>query len=739
MLQFIPVNKRTGTKADKHSINFISCDSLRQTGEHFMQRNIIHLLAAILLAIWIVTPVAVLAASGSRPAFIPPTKINIVSNRLIVKLKPARIPAGISINQINTELMRPLSTETLNQLQRAAGVSMAESHAISTGAHVLILQGSPDRPTINQAINNIRGLSNVDYVEEDQIQTINAVPNDTEYPKLWALQPVIAVTSPAPGASGNYGADFENAWNLTAGSGVVVAVIDTGITPHTDIVGTGGSVSAASGNLASPGYDFISDCRVRGSTPCSASNAYYVAPSANATDLGDFISSADIALYPALFPGPVSKSSWHGTHVSGIVAALGNNATGVIGGAYGTRLLPVRAIGKGGGYTSDISEGMRWAAGIHPTIVNPNPAKVLNLSLGSTGSCSTTQQNAIDAVVAHGAVIVVSAGNDSTDVASASPANCNNVISVAAIGRDGSRASYSNYSSPVSNSSNPVQITLAAPGADAAGLGSSFDPGIYSTINSGTTTATTSYTYDYKQGTSMAAPHVAAAAALILSRNAALTPAQVKNILIASVTPFPSFYSTDWIPYDCAILKNCGAGILNANLAALNSINPFGTTTTSVDYGALYKNDAVSRTVTLTNSSGTTVTLGTTIITGVNATAFSVTSNSCLGSIASGVTCQVVISFTPKTVNAYSAALLIPALPTSAGAIVIVLNAIASLPMTAASALAATKSTSNSNGTGGGCSMMPADGNPDISLLLTLLLIIAYSLMHRASSRLGKV
>jgi serine protease len=545
----------------------------------------LNFLQAVVFVVFLATTLTVMAAD--RAAVNQQQSQVGVSQRIIVKLKPALWTRLLSSAQVTTELMRPLSADTLNQLQTAAGVALSESHAISNGAHVITLQGASNRQDINQAIQNIRQLSNVEYVEEDRILTIQTIPNDTSYPSLWALQPLTPVPSPAPGGTGSYGADFETAWNITAGSAVVVAVVDTGITPHTDI----GTVSPPTGNLISSGYTFISDCRIRGTCPATTLDASaYIAPSANASDLGDFITVQDMTDNPVLFPPPPApaipvqkNSSWHGTHVSGIIAALGNNSVGIIGGAYTSRILPVRVLGKGGGSTADIAEGIMWASNVHATIANPNPAKVINLSLGGTGACGPTMQNAIDAAVAAGAVIVVAAGNEAADFADHSPANCNNIISVAATGKDGSRALYSNFSSPASNTTNPAKISIAAPG----GLGDlallTYDPGIYSTINTGVTTPDLTAGgsgYGYKSGTSMATPHVAAAVALMIARNPALSPAALKTILTGSVSGFPSFPAAGgWGPYDCATLKNCGAGILNAQLAVQNCILPYSADT----------------------------------------------------------------------------------------------------------------------------------------------------------------
>lgn len=636
-----------------------------------------------------------LAAGTSKSSYIAPPPPR-VSDRLIVKLRPNYLPKGLSVAQINTELAKPLAAPTIAQMTAAAGVQMSEVHALSNGAHVLSLPSTPSRQAMGQAIAAISALPNVAYVEEDAIMTTQVAPNDTYYttgptgnPGLWGMQPVTAVASPAPGGTGSYGADFESAWTTNTGTGVVVAIVDTGITPHPDVVGTGGTVSPATGNLVSPGYDFTSDCRIRGTcAPTTAAGAAVVAPSPNATDLGDFISSADSTTPGSLFFGSaVSNSSWHGTHVAGTIAAIGNNGAGVIGGAYNAKILPVRALGKSGGYVSDIANGIMWAAGVPIVGVtnNPNPAKVINMSLGGAGACGITYQNAINAAVAAGAVVVVAAGNNNADVANFQPASCANVVSVASISRDGSRAAYSNFSSPASNIVNPTNVTLAAQGGDQASYAATFDPGILSSLNAGLT-AETVPNYVYYQGTSMATPHAAAAVALMMSRNPALTPAQIKTILSApaSLTTFPGFAGSVIVPaaWDCAASKNCGAGILNARLAVQNSITPLTASLATVDFGTLAINSTFSKTVTLTNSSQGSLSTGTATITGANAALYTVTANTCNSvTIAPNGTCQITMSYAPVASGSHTATL---SVPTSAAGVstAVGLTGIAGSPLT---------------------------------------------------------
>jgi serine protease len=241
-------------------------------------------------------------------------------------------------------------------------------------------------------------------------------------------------------------------------------------------------------------------------------------------------------------------------------------------------MVPVRVLGKCGGYTSDIADAITWSSGgtVNNVPANANPAKVLNLSLGGSGTCDVTTQTAINGARSRGSVVVVAAGNANTDVGNASPANCSGVVAVAATGKTGARASYSNFG---------TLIDVAAPGGD----GSS---SVISTLNSGSSTPG-SDSYAGYQGTSMATPHVAGVAALMFAIKSTLTPDQVESMLKSTARAFP------------VTCSGCGTGIVDAT-AAVNAAIGGSTTATGPTMDEVESNNS-SGTANLVSTSGTTL------------------------------------------------------------------------------------------------------------------------------------
>ena len=421
--------------------------------------------------------------------------------------------------------------ERISSLNLSSGVKLSHHRFMSGDGHVLKL---PQKMTLTEARNVVSKLKNnpyVEYAEPDIRMFPLSIPNDTLFPSQWHYH----AANGEPG-----GINLPAAWDLTTGlSTTIVAVIDTGIVPHADL--TGRTVA---------GYDFITDTDTANDGDGRDSDP---------TDPGDWITSAESNDSSGAFYGcEVSDSSWHGTHVAGTIGALTNNTTGVSGVNWSAKILPARVLGKCGGYTSDIIDAMRWSAGLSVSGVtaNANPAKILNISLGSSATCSHSMQRAVNDVIAAGATIVAAAGNENADASTFSPANCTNVISVAAVNRSGGRAPYSNYGSTVK---------IAAPGGGRSYSGSY--PGyayILSTLNTGTTSPDASPggdTYAYFSGTSMATPHVSGVVSLILALNPSFTPAQILARIQSSARTFPTATGSD------CTTSICGAGIVNAAAA----------------------------------------------------------------------------------------------------------------------------------------------------------------------------
>ncbi len=361
-------------------------------------------------------------------------------------------------------------------------------------------------------------------------------PNDPYYAQQWGLQ------SSAEQAAA---ASLPSAWERSTGStGVVVAVIDTGILPHTDLAGRTLTVE---GQSYPYGYDFVSADGP--STFVTANDGDDRDP--DPSDPGDWVTAAE-ASAGVLQGCPQQNSSWHGTHVAGIIGAAADNGIGVAGINWNSPLLPVRVMGKCGGYESDLADAIRWAAGgsVSGVPANSHPAQVINMSLGATGYCSQTMQSAIDSARAAGASVVVAAGNSGSnlDETPGFPASCDGVVTVAAVGREGMRPSYSSYG---------AVVDLAAPGGSTP-----LNPnGILSLLDSGTTSPIGDEVYGFYQGTSMATPHVSGVLSLMLSAYYELTGARLnastaEQLLVATTRPFAE-------TSNCTT-ATCGSGLLDA-------------------------------------------------------------------------------------------------------------------------------------------------------------------------------
>ncbi|MEM6617240.1 MAG: S8 family peptidase [Pseudomonadota bacterium] len=382
---------------------------------------------------------------------------------------------------------------------------------------------------LDDIIEQLEATGSVEYAEKNYLHTPHdgppppplqaLIPDDPLFDQQWhlKLQGASHGAKTSPGAS-----NFAKLWPKNVGKReIVVAVLDTGILfQHPDVTGN---------RLMLDGYDFISTAFVGndgdGRDP-------------DATDAGDAVDPDEC------FTGSFRRgNSWHGSHVAGISSgAISDNKNGIASGAWEVRTLPVRVLGKCGGFTSDINDAILWAAGLPVQGVpeNRTPADVINMSLGAGVSCRASTQSVINQAVAAGATIVVSAGNSAVDASNASPAGCDNVISVAAGDARGQIVQrYSNFG--------PQVDILAAGGDLARDDDRDGNPdGVLSLVDGG---------YAYYNGTSMAAPLVAGAAALLLSIDDTLTPAAVEAKLKATADP----RSTAQCP------RGCGAGLLDVS------------------------------------------------------------------------------------------------------------------------------------------------------------------------------
>lgn len=307
------------------------------------------------------------------------------------------------------------------------------------------------------------------------------------------------------------------------GAGVVVAVLDTGVTAHPTL---GWSLDATGhgvpGGRTLPGHDFVSD-------PWSAADGDGWDP--DPSDRGDGVRPEEQTDACAS-----KRSSWHGTNVKGTVADI----------APGAAILPVRIMGRCGGNTADVAAAVLWSVGeeVPGVPVNPTPASIINLSLsGPSDTCSRTLQTAIDVATARGAVVVAAAGSAGADTAGETPANCANVIVVGSTDRRGARTPTSGFGS---------EVTLSALGGDMTvrttnGIRTTTNKGHYRPAEPG---------IGYFQSSSAATARVSGALASLAGAYPNESGAQLRDRLLSHLDPFA--------PKDCDPGEGlCGDGVLN--------------------------------------------------------------------------------------------------------------------------------------------------------------------------------
>lgn len=456
-------------------------------------------LAAVLLVAALSFPCAGANAGGSP-----------MTHRLIVRF----------VNPADGGTQKVVDAALLGRLNGRAGTVLSPLHVMSYDAWVFALPQRVPEAVAARLAARLADDPAVAYALPDRVLKPAFVPNDPRYAEQWNLfEDAGGIRIPA-------------AWDLERGvPEIVIAQLDTGLLAHEDLDPA----------RWLPGYDFISD-------PNRANDGD--GRDADPTDPGDWV---DWVTAGECGSGELAEdSSWHGTQVAGVIAATTDNGTGIAGVNHGSHLLMARVLGKCGGYTSDIVDALRWAAGLHVKNVpdNAHPARVINLSLGGDGSCSRLEQDAIDEVAARGTVVVAAAGNGSGDVADQNPANCRGVIAVAATTRSGARAAYTNTGSGVD---------LSAPGGDAA-------DGVLVLSNTGSTVAAAD-DYLTVAGTSFSTAQVSGIAGLMLSINGDLNPQQVHDLLVQSARPFPDA--------SCSA-QLCGAGIVDAAAAVKQSATTQG-------------------------------------------------------------------------------------------------------------------------------------------------------------------
>jgi subtilisin family serine protease len=422
---------------------------------------------------------------------------------------------ALSASFRSTEGMSYVTDEVLVRFKPAIGAQAISTMAANVGARVVATVPSirmqrlrlTGTVGVEEAVQLLRAQAQVELAEPNYKVRASATPNDASFSRLWGLH-----NSGQTGGLADADIDAPEAWDVTTGSEtVLVGIIDSGIDyRHTDL---------RANIFTNPGEDPWSD-------PNDPTTGNLIDDDGNG-----LIDDWKGYNFLANTNDPYDDNG-HGTHVSGIIGAAGNNAQGVTGVCWKVRLVGIKFLDASGeGNVGDAIEGIEYAANMG--------VRILNNSWGGPDK-STFLEDAVKYAHSKNVLFVCAAGNDgvSTDATPEYPAclNVDNVISVAATDHGDQRALWgddsentddcgftcSNALAAVPGSNYGAKsVDLAAPGKD-----------IYSAVPGG---------YAVFSGTSMAAPYVSGAAALLLARNSGLADMQLKQRLMNSVDPLTAF------------------------------------------------------------------------------------------------------------------------------------------------------------------------------------------------------
>lgn len=590
------------------------------------------------------------------------------STNSVVQSVPGRVRA-----QSVQNVQAATSASDVTSLVQRVGLAATRSRQLTPSMHVIFLKTTLYGAQVDAALKQLRADSAVKFADVDERRFPHAVPNDPLYVATtgatgqWYMMTPSSLTATSDASA----TDAVSAWAITTGStGTVIADIDTGIRfDHPDLL------RAGFGGRLLPGYDFVSGDQ----SSAGASLGTFLAANdgdgwdPDPSDPGDWIDAADQtnSLFASCTTG---DSSWHGTRVMGILGALTDNDTGIAGMTWEPYLLPVRALGKCGGFDSDIITGMQWAAGLSVTGVpdNPYPADIVNLSLGGTGQCKSDYADAVTTLTAMGVLVVASAGNESGAVAS--PANCAGVLAVAGLRNIGTKVGYSSLG---------AEVGVSAPAGNCVNSGDPCLRSLDTTTNTGLTVpAQNTYTNQSNSnlGTSFSAPIVAGVAALMRAVNANLTPAQLIARIKTSAVAFPQPAGTKLCPDadastgECACPNDgsqCGAGMVNALNAVNAALRPIAAVATPATSGGSTTLDASGSAAACGRSIAGyawSTTGGVTIASGAGTDQVTVTSTGTAGTVTLTVTDSAnAIDTATLTVTASGVVSAAASTPTSAG------------------------------------------------------------------------